>query len=133
MSRYRHSDDTWMTLPAQPKATRLTSRADTSAGAVGYFGSPAENMTGLALSGGSGVKRSASVVDGPNRSISAFTFTEAEVTVSPEVWARIREVSREVGRIIHDEAIPADTPDGIRISSTLALFEVAKPDTTSRA
>ena len=74
------------------------------------------------------IARSARYVSG-----SEFTFTEAEVSVSPEVWARIREVSHEVGRMIHDEAIPAGTPDAIRISTTLALFEVAKPDTTSRA
>ena len=59
---------------------------------------------------------------------SEFVFTEAEVTVSSEAWKRIREMSREVGRLIHDEAMPSATPDGIRISATLALFEVSNHD-----
>ena len=63
---------------------------------------------------------------------SEFVFTEAEVTVSPEAWNRIREMSREVGRLIHDEAMPSATPEGIRISATLALFEVSNHDTAPR-
>jgi len=44
----------------------------------------------------------------------------------------IREISREVGRMIHDEAMPSATPDGIRIGATLALFVVANQDTAPR-
>jgi DNA-binding transcriptional ArsR family regulator len=60
-----------------------------------------------------------------------LVFTEAEVTVSREAWERIRELSREVGKVVHDEAVPATTPGGIRISATLALFEVTSHDDTS--
>lgn len=63
---------------------------------------------------------------------SEFAFTEAEVTVSAEVWDRIREAARDLGKMIHDEALPAGTADGIRVSATLALFEVAEPTTATR-
>ncbi|WP_104128530.1 helix-turn-helix domain-containing protein [Cryobacterium sp. Y57] len=60
---------------------------------------------------------------------SEFVFTEAEVTVSREAWERIRDKSREIGKIIHDEAVPPATPEGIRMSATLAVFEVVNHDT----
>ena len=63
---------------------------------------------------------------------SEFVFTEAQVTVSPEAWKRIREMSREVGKLIHDEATPSAKPGGVRISATLALFEVSTDDTAPR-
>lgn len=67
------------------------------------------------------------------RSGSEFVFTEAEVTVSREAWGRIREMSREIGKIIHDEAMPSATPGGIRVGATLALFEVVTHDTVPRS
>lgn len=54
-----------------------------------------------------------------------FAFTDAEVTVSGQAWERIRNLAREAGTIIHDEALPADTAGGVRIGATLALFEVS--------
>ena len=41
-------------------------------------------------------------------------------------------MSREIGKIIHDEAMPSATPDGIRVGATLALFEVVTHDTAPR-
>ena len=38
-----------------------------------------------------------------------FVFTEAEVTVSREAWERIRDMSREMGKLINDEAVPCAT------------------------
>ena len=63
---------------------------------------------------------------------SEFVFTEAEVTVSSEAWKRIREMSREVGKLIHDEATTSAKPGGVRISATLALFELSTDDTAPR-
>lgn len=67
------------------------------------------------------------------RADTEFVFTDAEVTVSADAWARIRELAREVGRIIHDEAVPSTTDAGVRIGATLALFEVAGPTTVPPA
>jgi len=64
------------------------------------------------------------------RADTEFVFTDAEVTVSAEAWARIRALAREVGTIIHDEAVPATTDAGVRVAATLALFEVAGPPAT---
>ena len=72
------------------------------------------------------VARSSRYVSG-----SDLVFTEAEVTVSRDAWERIREASRDVGKLIHEEAIPSATPDGIRVGATLALFEVENRDPTS--
>lgn len=63
---------------------------------------------------------------------SELVFTEAEVTVSREAWERICGMSREIGKLIHDEAISEATSEGVRISATLALFEVANHDTSPR-
>lgn len=62
---------------------------------------------------------------------SDFAFTDAEVTVSREAWERIRSLAREVGTLIHDEALPADADRGVRIGATLALFEVSAGDHSS--
>jgi DNA-binding transcriptional ArsR family regulator len=59
---------------------------------------------------------------------SEFVFTDAEVTVSVEAWVRIRELTREVGKVIHDEATLATSNGGVRIGSTLSIFELAPPD-----
>ena len=40
---------------------------------------------------------------------SEFVFTEAEVTVSREAWERIRDMSREMGKLINDKAVPCAT------------------------
>lgn len=64
---------------------------------------------------------------------SDFVFTDAEVTVPREVWERIRQLAREVGTIIHDEATPATEPGGVRIGATLSIFEVTDPDVMPRA
>lgn len=102
-------------------------RHDSASGETLGSGSIDEHQSLMSSLASELIARSTRYVSG-----SKFTFTEAEVTVSPEVWARVLELSREVGRIIHDEALPAGTPDGIRISATLAFFEVAKPDTAPR-
>lgn len=64
---------------------------------------------------------------------SAIVFTDAEVSVSPEAWDRIRELAREVGKIVHDEATSASAEGAIRIGATIALFELAGPNKTGRS
>ena len=64
---------------------------------------------------------------------SEFVFTDAEVTVSADAWARIQELAREVGTIIHDEAVPSSTDGAVRIGATLSLFEVAGPPAAATA
>ena len=53
-----------------------------------------------------------------------FAFTDAEVYLSSESWDRVQELAREVGRVIHDEAVPDGTPGARRIGATMALFAV---------
>ncbi|RUR03043.1 ArsR/SmtB family transcription factor [Labedella endophytica] len=54
-----------------------------------------------------------------------FTFTDVEVALPPGAWERVRGLADEAGRILHDEAVAADSPDAVRVASTIALFEVA--------
>ena len=53
-----------------------------------------------------------------------FAFTDAEVHLSSESWGRVQKLAREVGRVIHDEAVPDGTPGARRIGATMALFAV---------
>jgi DNA-binding transcriptional ArsR family regulator len=95
-------------------------RHDPASGESLGAGSADEHQGLMASLAGELVARSARY-----RAGTEFVFTDAEVTVSADAWARIRELAREVGTIIHDEAKPATTDGGVRIGATLALFEVA--------
>jgi DNA-binding transcriptional ArsR family regulator len=60
-----------------------------------------------------------------------IVFTDAEVSLLPDAWARVSALAREAGRIIHDEAVPQGTPQSGRVGATLALFSVRSPETGS--
>lgn len=52
-------------------------------------------------------------------------FTDAEVLLPVDVWERVQEAARDVGRLLHDEAVAPGTPGAVRVAATLALFPVA--------
>jgi DNA-binding transcriptional ArsR family regulator len=56
--------------------------------------------------------------DGPS------TRTDAEVWVDPAVWAQVVEQARELSRVLHDAAEAPRAPGTVRVSATLALFEM---------
>ncbi|MFG6475593.1 helix-turn-helix domain-containing protein [Microbacterium sp. P06] len=90
--------------------------------ALGSAGGVEEHQALMSSFAAEMIARSARYASG-----SELVFTEAEVTVSREAWKRIQEKAREIGKLIHDDAVPAATPEGIRISATLAMFEVSSP------
>ncbi|MGW4374408.1 helix-turn-helix domain-containing protein [Streptomyces albidoflavus] len=57
-------------------------------------------------------------------------FTDAEVWLPPEAWERVRELARELGVLLHDEARPQGTPGTVRASATLMLFEMTREGTS---
>ncbi|KGJ72716.1 hypothetical protein GY21_13490 [Cryobacterium roopkundense] len=50
-----------------------------------------------------------------------LAFTDAEVWVSPDAWARIQSLARELGTLVHDEARARDA-GLIHLGATLAVF-----------
>jgi DNA-binding transcriptional ArsR family regulator len=53
------------------------------------------------------------------------SLTDAELWVPPELWARLLEQSGKLSRELHDAARPPRTPGTIRVSASMALFELA--------
>ncbi len=54
-----------------------------------------------------------------------IVFTDAEVLLPAQAWQRVRDLGRELGRLLHDEAVAAGTPGAVRVAATVALFPVA--------
>ena len=55
-----------------------------------------------------------------------IVFTDAEVVLPAETWQRVRDLGRELGRLLHDEAVAAGTPGAVRVAATVALFPVSR-------
>ncbi|MGV9311305.1 helix-turn-helix domain-containing protein [Streptomyces sp. NPDC003691] len=53
-------------------------------------------------------------------------FTDAELTLAPETWERARTLAAELGRLVHEEALPPGAPGGVRVSTTVMLFRMAE-------
>ncbi|WP_017608943.1 winged helix-turn-helix domain-containing protein [Nocardiopsis xinjiangensis] len=53
----------------------------------------------------------------------SFAFTDAHVTIPAEEWPRVRELARELGRVVHElaEGPSGDAP--VNASLTVAAFE----------
>jgi DNA-binding transcriptional ArsR family regulator len=55
-------------------------------------------------------------------------MTDAELWVAPEVWAGLVTRSHKDSLLLHQAAQPPRTPGTIRVSATIALFEMTSPD-----
>jgi DNA-binding transcriptional ArsR family regulator len=55
-------------------------------------------------------------------------FTDAEVWISPEQWADLRQTLDVELRRLHDQACRPRTPGTVRVSVTAALFEMDPAD-----
>ncbi|MEV4145149.1 helix-turn-helix domain-containing protein [Amycolatopsis sp. NPDC049691] len=97
--RYRHDPDS---------GRRLTTR------------SPAEEQLLTKAIASELMRRAESRAPGRRASL-----TDAELWVDPEVWARVLERASELGHELHAAAQPPRTPGTVRVSASLALFELA--------
>ncbi|MDT7728412.1 MAG: hypothetical protein QOI21_4988 [Actinomycetota bacterium] len=52
------------------------------------------------------------------------TLTDAELWVDPIVWAQVVDQARELSRLLHAAAEPPRTAGTVRVSTTIALFEM---------
>jgi DNA-binding transcriptional ArsR family regulator len=52
------------------------------------------------------------------------TLTDAELWVDPIVWEQVVDQARELSRLLHAAAEPPRTAGTVRVSATLALFEM---------
>ncbi len=52
------------------------------------------------------------------------SLTDAELWVDPAVWARILEQATELSQVLHDAAQPPRAPGTVRVSASIALFEL---------
>jgi DNA-binding transcriptional ArsR family regulator len=56
------------------------------------------------------------------------SFTDAEVRVTEDDWALLRQMGRDLGKALHDMARPHDEPDTIRVAATIAIFAMDELD-----
>ncbi|MFJ9780601.1 helix-turn-helix domain-containing protein [Amycolatopsis sp. NPDC101161] len=56
------------------------------------------------------------------------SLTDAELWVDPAVWARLLKRASELSQELHAAAQPPRTPGTVRVSASVALFELAEPD-----
>jgi DNA-binding transcriptional ArsR family regulator len=61
------------------------------------------------------------------------SLTDAELWVDPEVWARLLKQASALSQELHDAARPPRTPGTVRVSATLALFELTASAGTATA
>ncbi|GAA1459953.1 helix-turn-helix domain-containing protein [Nocardiopsis exhalans] len=54
---------------------------------------------------------------------SDFAFTDAHLTIPAEEWPRVRELARELGRVVHEAAERTSDGGTVRVSLTVAAFE----------
>lgn len=52
------------------------------------------------------------------------SVTDAELWVSPETWTAVREQATELSHVLHDAAQPPHSPGTVRVSASIALFEL---------
>ncbi|MFI1831376.1 helix-turn-helix domain-containing protein [Streptomyces sp. NPDC020412] len=52
----------------------------------------------------------------------AGDFTDAELTLAPEAWQRVKALAAELGRVMHEEALAPGTAGAVRVSATVMLF-----------
>jgi hypothetical protein len=57
-------------------------------------------------------------------------FTDAEMWLPAGTWTHVLRLARELGVIMHDEALPPGTEGAVRASATLMLFEMARKAAT---
>lgn len=62
-----------------------------------------------------------------HRAGSTGTFTDAELWVDADAWSRALAAAREVGALLHDNALPPADEGAVRVSATISLFELAEP------
>jgi len=63
-----------------------------------------------------------------HRAGSTGTFTDAELWVDADTWSRALAAAREVGALLHDNALPPAGEGAVRVSATISLFELAGPE-----
>ncbi|MCR6481723.1 helix-turn-helix domain-containing protein [Amycolatopsis sp. OK19-0408] len=54
------------------------------------------------------------------------SLTDAELWVDPEVWARLLKQASALSQELHDAARAPRTPGTVRVSASMALFELAE-------
>lgn len=54
-------------------------------------------------------------------------MTDAELWLDPDAWHDIQESARDLGKQVHAAARPPETPDAVRVSATVVLFEMNRP------
>jgi DNA-binding transcriptional ArsR family regulator len=53
------------------------------------------------------------------------SLTDAELWVDPEVWAKVLKQTTALSEELHEAARPPRTPGTVRVSASVALFELA--------
>lgn len=61
---------------------------------------------------------------GQHRPGSAGAFTDAELWVTPDAWARALAAARQVGVELHRHAVAPGTTGALPVSATVSLFEM---------
>src|SRR3954470_14297122 len=56
------------------------------------------------------------------------SLTDAELWVDPEVWSRLLKQATALSQELHDAAQPPRSPGTVRVSASVALFELAAAD-----
>jgi DNA-binding transcriptional ArsR family regulator len=57
-------------------------------------------------------------------------LTDAEMWVTPEVWARVEKLVQQASRLIHAEAQPPHTAGTIHVNLTATAFQMSRPHDT---
>ncbi len=99
--RYRHDPDS---------GRRMTTR------------NPAEQQLLTKAIAGELLRRAGSRAPGRRASL-----TDAELWVDPSLWARVLERASELSQELHAAAQPPRTPGTVRVSASVALFELTEP------
>ncbi|WP_410640751.1 ArsR/SmtB family transcription factor [Amycolatopsis sp. lyj-346] len=55
------------------------------------------------------------------------SLTDAELWVAPELWARLLAKATALSEELHAAAKPPRTPGTVRVSASVALFELSEP------
>ncbi|MFE0425039.1 helix-turn-helix domain-containing protein [Streptomyces sp. NPDC058953] len=98
--RYRHPVDSGAALPD---------------------GSPDDHVAVAAALAAEMVRRSGERLPGVPGDV-----TDAELTVGTGTWERARALAAELGRIVHEEALPPGTEGAVRMSATVLMFRMTE-------
>lgn len=60
-------------------------------------------------------------------------ITEAEMWVTPEVWAQVKALVEQAAHLVHGEAQRPRTAGTLHVNMTAATFEMVDPPTSTRA